>query len=303
VFAGAHFSAKVSQNAEGLRDRHHPYDRTPGRRRILVLGDSFVWCWGVEHAECFTTLMEAALPDTDVVNAGVPAYSTAQEMLLYEREGRRYGADLVLLVVVPNDPWENVAGPGPRFRLDGERLVETNVPAPRRKGPALEWLQAHSRVFAHGDYLVALVTRSIGDRMAGWRALATVAPGDGTPSPPPQPALAATTPSRPDPSWAVTAALLDRLAADVQRDGARFALAFEAMPKPMREWLHGVCAARGIPCVDLGPALWAAHQRGEQVRLEGDPHVAPAGQRVVAATLLEFLAREGLLPDVGAAGR
>jgi hypothetical protein len=159
-------------------------------------------------------------------------------------------------------------------------------------------------LFAHANYLVALVARSIGDRMAaGRRALATVAPGHGVRPPAPHPALASTTPSRPDPSWAVTAALLDRLAADVQRDGARFALAFEAMPKPMREWLHGVCAAHGIPCVDLGPALWAAHQRGEQVRLEGDPHVAPAGQRVVAATLLEFLVRERLLPDVGAPGR
>ena len=62
----------VSQNAEGLRDRHYPYARDGGRRRILVLGDSVVWCWGVEQADCFTERLEAALPDTDVINAGVP---------------------------------------------------------------------------------------------------------------------------------------------------------------------------------------------------------------------------------------
>jgi hypothetical protein len=83
VFQGAHFAVHVSQNAEGLRDRHYPYARDAGRRRILVLGDSVVWCWGVEQADCFTERLEAALPDTDVINAGVPGYSTAQEMLFY----------------------------------------------------------------------------------------------------------------------------------------------------------------------------------------------------------------------------
>src|SRR5262245_21705227 len=38
VFKGAHFTVRVSQNAEGLRDRHYDHARTPGRRRILVLG-------------------------------------------------------------------------------------------------------------------------------------------------------------------------------------------------------------------------------------------------------------------------
>src|SRR5262249_57747879 len=71
-------------------------------------------------------------------------------------------------------------------------------------------------------------------------------------------------------------ALLDRLATDVQQDGARFAAALEAMPPPMARWLHGFFAARGIPCLELGPALRMAEVRGERVRLVGDPHVATA---------------------------
>ena len=42
---------------------------------------------GVEQDECFTERLENALGDTDVINAGVPGYSTAQELLFYEREG------------------------------------------------------------------------------------------------------------------------------------------------------------------------------------------------------------------------
>ena len=156
VFQGAHFAVHVSQNAEGLRDRHYPYARDAGRRRILVLGDSVVWCWGVEQADCFTERLEAALPDTDVINAGVPGYSTAQEMLFYEREGRKYRPDLVILVVVPNDLTDNLDARGPRFRVDGGRLVVTNLPLRRRKNAAGEWLQAHSRVFAQVSYLVAV---------------------------------------------------------------------------------------------------------------------------------------------------
>src|SRR5690348_8085198 len=99
IFRGAHFAVRVLQNAEGLRARHYPYARDPARRRIVVLGDSAVWCWGVEASECFTALLEDSLQQTDVINTGVPAWSTAQETLFYEREGRRYRADLVLLLV------------------------------------------------------------------------------------------------------------------------------------------------------------------------------------------------------------
>ena len=46
-----------------------------------------------------TKRLERALRDTDVINAGVPGYSTAQELLFYEREGRRYRPDIVVLVI------------------------------------------------------------------------------------------------------------------------------------------------------------------------------------------------------------
>src|SRR5437870_662777 len=171
LFRGPSFAVRVAHNAEGLRDRHYSDAREPGRRRILVLGDSFVWCWGVELADCFTERLEAAMPGTDVINAGVPAYSTAQEMLFYESQGRRYRPDLVLLVFVPNDPVENVRGWGPRFRLDGDRLVATNVPAPRRKSAFSEWLQARSRLYAEVTYRIAVARESLRYARAGRRTL------------------------------------------------------------------------------------------------------------------------------------
>ena len=256
---------------------------------MLVLGDSFVWCWGVEIAECFTERLEAVLPDTDVINTGVPAWSTAQEMLFYEREGRRYASDVVLLVFVPNDPVENVRGWGPRFRLDGDRLVATNVPVPRRKGALGEWLQARSRLYAEVTYRLAVAREAL--RYVGARGRPTAPP----PAVAAEAAYVPAAPPRTSPAWAVTAALLDRLSGDVTRDGARFAVAAEEMPPAMAIWLRDLLAAHGIPYVELAPALVAAARRGERVRLSPDPHLAPAGQRVVAETLAVFLAERGLL--------
>jgi hypothetical protein len=294
IFRGAHFTVRVLQNGEGLRARHYPYARDPARRRIVVLGDSAVWCWGVEASECFTALLEDSLEQTDVINTGVPAWSTAQEMLFYEREGRRYGADLVLLLVVPNDPWENVAGYGPRFRLDGERLVETHVPVPRRKNAATEWLQAHSNLFAQMTYLTTVTVRTIGAQVAALRRRRTHRapnPPEATSSPVEEGSFAREALPRDDPSYAVTEALLGRLADDVHADGARFALVLEAMPRRMGDRIREFSRVRNIPCIDLGPPLQQAEARGVRTRLQGDPHLGVEGQAIAAATIRDFLAR------------
>jgi hypothetical protein len=308
VFRGAHFAAHVSQNAEGLRDRHYSYEREPGRRRVLVLGDSVVWCWGVEQDACFTERLEAALPDTDVINAGVPGYSTAQEMLFYELEGRRYLPDLVLLVVVPNDLTDNLDSRGPRFRLDDGRLVATNLPLGRRKSVVGEWLQEHSRLFAHVSYLVAAANVSLrlgrarppaGPRGAGPAAAPVATPAAaGEPAPPAQPSLEPPTPitgeARP-----LAEALMDRLATDVRRDDARLAVVLEVMDAPTKRWQVDFWAARGVPVLDLAPVLVSAERAGVRTRLDGDPHISPAGQALVAKAIEEFIGQHALLSAGG----
>jgi hypothetical protein len=292
LFKGTHFSVRVAHNSEGLRDRHYAYDREPGRRRILVLGDSVVWCWGVEQTDCFTERLERALGDTDVINAGVPGYSTAQELLFYEREGRRYQSDLVVLVMSPNDPDDNIDRRGPRFQLDGGQLRHTKVSLPRRKSFLHEWLQGHSRLFASASYLAAVAAQSLRSADRSPAALAHV--GDGRAA-----MVAAPTPTATPSTWALTEALLDRLDAAVQMDGARLVVVLEEMSVSMGSWQRGFWAARGVPCLELEPALAAAEKRGEHVRLQGDPHLSALGQAVAAAELGLFLERQGVLGPPG----
>jgi hypothetical protein len=303
VFQGAHFAVHVSQNAEGLRDRHYPYARETGRRRILVLGDSVVWCWGVEQAACFTEQLEAALPDTDVINTGVPGYSTAQEMLFYEREGRKYRPDLVILVVVPNDLTDNLDARGPRFRVDGGRLVVTNLPLPRRKNAAGEWLQAHSRVFAQVSYLVAVAGASVArdpGADAGTRSPAAAGKPAATapePAAPPEPSLQPSGRVRGE-ARPLAEALMDRLAADVRQDGAKLAVVLEVMDANLKRWQLDFWSARDVPVLDLAPVLVGAERAGVHTRLDGDPHISAAGQALVAKALDAFIEREALLPPV-----
>jgi hypothetical protein len=94
----------IKTNSHGFRaNREYSFEKSDGKKRILVLGDSFVWGWGVENEEMFTEILEKELGGTEVLNAGHTGFDTLQEFLLYKRIGIRYEPDLVLLCFFPND--------------------------------------------------------------------------------------------------------------------------------------------------------------------------------------------------------
>lgn len=155
----------VKQNRFGYRSGDHDPGARTGRR-VLVLGDSFVWGFGVEDDEIFTRVMEQSTAGRiEAVNMGVPGYGTDQEYLLWSRKGRPWLPDDVLLMVtLYNDFWDNVEAvrysyPKPLFRLDaGGGLVLTNVPVPQR---ARGWREPDVSVIPIGDsWFYSLASRS-----------------------------------------------------------------------------------------------------------------------------------------------
>ncbi|MGC9328471.1 MAG: SGNH/GDSL hydrolase family protein [Candidatus Hinthialibacter sp.] len=105
------YGAQVSINANGLRDYDYPYEKPAGVKRILVLGDSVAFGYGVDMEKTFAKQWEKALQEThksawQVINSGVPAYTTVQEMRWFELEGLRYQPDAVVIAYVMNDPEE-----------------------------------------------------------------------------------------------------------------------------------------------------------------------------------------------------
>lgn len=136
-FQRLEFDTEVSINEDGYRGPRIPVEPTPGRYRILVLGDSYVFGHGVDEEETFCSLVAARLPESEVLNFGVVGYSTDQELMLLRDRGLRYRPDLVILGLYRNDILDNGHDTAwglyrkPRFRMEPDgalSLVSESVP-------------------------------------------------------------------------------------------------------------------------------------------------------------------------------
>ena len=101
-------SNRVFLNSHGFRDDEMPLEKPPGERRILVLGDSVTFGWGVDQGEDFPARLEALLRQLQggawqVINSGVNGYNSQQEAEFFVTKGIRFQPDIVLLVFVAND--------------------------------------------------------------------------------------------------------------------------------------------------------------------------------------------------------
>lgn len=96
-------------NADGFRTPL-PGPKNPEVRRILVIGDSYAFGWGLDESlDPFPRALEKMLNDdagtttTQVINAGTPGYNTVQEARLLQRLLPKYEPDAVILAYVMND--------------------------------------------------------------------------------------------------------------------------------------------------------------------------------------------------------
>lgn len=151
IFETKQFRTYVHINQKGLRDYEHSYERTSDTRRILVLGDSFAWGYGVEESQRFSQLLETSL-GVEVINAGVSGYSTDQELLWFRSEGIKYDTDLVILVFTGNDIGDNqrqlvnTIYYKPHFIVEDGDLILQGYPVPRtsRQGRLVYFLSQRS---------------------------------------------------------------------------------------------------------------------------------------------------------------
>jgi lysophospholipase L1-like esterase len=124
----------ITINRKGFRGPEIEYARSGVLNRVLVIGDSLVWGFGVDFKDMFTSQLETSLSNTEVVNLGVSGYSTDQELLLYQDEGHKYEPDVVTVVVAANDRSGNertveylIYGK-PKFVERNHKLELTNQP-------------------------------------------------------------------------------------------------------------------------------------------------------------------------------
>jgi lysophospholipase L1-like esterase len=131
----------LNTNSHGLRSPECAYDKPAGTRRLLVLGDSFAWGYGVADNAVFSRVLEPQLAaggtPWEVINTGVSGWGTDQEYLFYINHGVKYDPDVVILALfLINDPANNVAGRQyglykPVFLDLQMELANVPVPTPR----------------------------------------------------------------------------------------------------------------------------------------------------------------------------
>jgi hypothetical protein len=138
-------------NAEGMRaDRDYPRKRPEGRRRLVVLGDSYAAGDGVSNGLRMSDHLEQRYAHLDAMNFAVNGTGTDQQLLIYEDLARYYEADGYLWLLCVENIARNLyhgfpsydyaeqrarLRPKPYFDLSDGTLVLRNVPVPRDSRP------------------------------------------------------------------------------------------------------------------------------------------------------------------------
>jgi hypothetical protein len=307
------FAPRVEINAEGLRDRRYPEARVPGLCRMLAVGDSFTWGFGVEREEIWHERIEARHPDWEIVNAGVAGYATDQQLLYLEERGLALRPDVVLLLFHPNDLLENAERSTsgyykPYFELGADgRLALRQVPVPRGslEQRVERWLRFRTYLLFRLYHVRKLVAAAREER-ASRAAEARAAQAERTAGDAPRAggrrrgeAPAAPVVNKYDVDLSLTLALLGRVDEVVRARGARFLVASVPMSDPPRSGLEAGLRERGIAHLGLD----AAFRRQRDVRFPNDPHWTPRGHEIAAAAVEAFLASEGVLGAPGCGAR
>lgn len=266
------YSFRVTHDTNGLRVTHPPRSAGDAQppKEIWIFGCSLTHGWALNDEETYPWRVQAALPEYEVVNAGVGGYSTLQARLLFqEMLGRRPTPEVVVLaygtfhdlrntfvrerqkMLAPYNRLGPVTMPYARFNGRGE-LDYYPAPLEYREFPLM-------RVLASAHY--------VEEKYDAWEA-------------------------RRARSREVSAELILRFAGYCREQGIRFVLAgISSDAGPMLEF----CRRRGVAAVDISVVL----AEPGNTNLPHDNHPSAQANRVYAEKLTAFLKSQVFAPPAG----
>lgn len=339
------YSHPIRFNSQGMYDAEHKLQKPDDVFRILWMGDSFAQTLQVDETQTAHQQLEDLLnrrfagPERqfEVISSGVIGWSTAQELVYYREQGRRYQPDLVLLLFfVGNDVNDNL--PGHALTIDGFNCFAPYFPIcngqldpqpwyyiPGVKpawgscSPAKKWLttglsyvQQNSHLFARIEpLLLSLQERRTYGRDFGLPFAALYLPEES---------------EEVRYGWQVTEGLLAQFQQEVKAGGAAFAVVIvgprevvwlaQLSPAQLQQFYQSApifeeaeidrpnqrlaefLRQQNIPVVDLQqPMIDYIAQTGAQLYLPIDRHWTVEGNRVVAEIIFNGLAENRLLPE------
>lgn len=269
----------VDINQAGIRDREEiGFDKPPGQRRVLCLGDSIPLGWGIRVEDCWVRRIEPALRqrfgDVRTVNCGFMGTLVVDEYWSgLKHRFHRFGPDMVVVTLCLND-----------------LLVTSSGVAHLRPPPAPSSLELVNRVRAwlgkplheldpevdHVEQLLNLPAGHPAYKLQGLSPDMLWASGT------PQRAL------REMRAWCVQRKLplVVILWPFLQGLESDQAYPFQKLHHMVREF----CSGEGIPFLDLLPALKGQVPTDLWVA-PGDQHPNPRAQELVSGPIADFIGK------------
>jgi lysophospholipase L1-like esterase len=338
-FKSSEYRFSVRYNAKGLRDQDYSYKKTPGIFRILLLGDSFVEGYGVEAEQIFGEVLEKKLntnlrkySQIQVINAGTGGYSTAQELLFFQKEGRKYQPDLVILSFYVDDTYNNAHQSSgifgnPFFSLSDNK-IKLHLPSLKKDTSASnryltqensnpisyikKWLRSHSALYILS---VNLIFENFPRLKQPFIKLGLIGEG----KVPPEFRLAFSREDEQEP-WLITEGIIARLNEEVQKEKARLIILF--IPNQIQvypeDWerkkefygikeadldlrksnkkLKDICMNLKIDFIDPTDIFRRQAQEGSRLYYKFDGHLNREGHALVAKLIYDYLLKKRLIP-------
>ncbi len=98
----------AKSNPYGFTDRVRNMEKKYGMKRIAVLGDSFIWGYGLPYEQIWSHKLEKIVTEKysnyEVMSWGLSAWTTADELSFLEKHGIKYDIDMLIVGFVSNDP-------------------------------------------------------------------------------------------------------------------------------------------------------------------------------------------------------
>lgn len=264
----------VTTNDEGLRAPIHAPDKPAGKHRIMTLGCSTTFGWGVADSESYPARLESYIrakgrDDIEVINGGQPGYTSFQGKWLWERTLKHYEPDVVMVGYVVQDARKAAYSDRSQAVLQQDaRYLKDNVLYRSKVYLGLRSMLGHVQVRAK--------ERGAQDVGGEYR----VPPGD-------------------------YADNLRTLVKGIQDAGATpvlfgYPLEREGYTSQHRVILKAAAQELGVPHFDPQPQMEEA-SRGQQLYFPRDRgHANAAGNDLIARWVLGFLEEQQLLPGEGA---
>ena len=268
---------RVTVNALGFRGPPVESVKPPGTKRIVGLGDSLMFGWGVGDAEYYLALIAERLArqapgrTVEVINSAVPGYNTVMEVETLKEKLLQFAPDVVIIEYVDNDLDLPNFLDEPLSPAGLDHLFLHDFVAARLAGRV--WDPTHRLAGAPRDPFRDRRLEGNPDRVpARYRALVGIE--------------------------AYRTAMSELKALSVTQ---RFAVVvFSRAPFP--DDVAAVCNALGLPMVSAWPAIerylsehgGGRYEESVLALSTKDPHPSALGHRLMADVLFDYLVRAAL---------